>query len=118
MPTLGNALRRLGRPPKGHAAPPLYDTVLTFSPSLSDSDAGVSATAASPADADEKFEFNARAFPAGQPRTMTLTVASVAALQVDFPEDYATAATVFRYTSKAGGTYTGVFAHGTTSTGL
>ncbi len=96
-------------PPTG--PPPMFDTILTFNPILADDAEGVGAVVTSPADNDEKFEFNAIANPAGQPQTMTLNVLGSNVAEVNFPADYLGAA--FAYISKSSVTYNGTFASGT-----
>lgn len=91
-------------------APTTYDTSLTFASSTSDDEEGVAGEAPA-TDADLQFEFNAITPQIGTPMTMTIKVATVDALVVDFTSDYN--GEYFKFTDKDGVEHVGTFTNGT-----
>lgn len=96
----------------GATVPTTFDTNLDFGAATIDSAAGVTGTVAT-TDADQQFEFNAISPAIGTPQSMSIEVASVEEITVDFTTDYT--GQYFRYTDKAGVQHTGQFANGTVS---
>jgi hypothetical protein len=96
----------------GATVPTTFDTNLDFGAATTDSAAGVTGTVAS-TDADQQFEFNAISPAIGTPQSMSIEVATVEEITIDFTTDYT--GQYFRYTDKAGVQHTGQFANGTVS---
>jgi hypothetical protein len=92
--------------------PTTFDTTLEFSAATTDSAAGVSGTVAA-IDADQLFEFNAITPQVGTPQSMSIEVATVEEITIDFTTDYT--GQYFKYTDKAGVEHTGTFTNGTVS---
>lgn len=90
--------------------PTVFDTVLEFSAATTDSAAGVAGTVAA-IDADQLFEFNAITPQVGTPASMSIEVATVEEITIDYTTDYN--GQYFKYTDKAGVEHTGTFTNGT-----
>ncbi len=97
--------------PRSAAPAAEFDVILSFAASLTQSAAGMTATATGSLDADEKFEFTAITNPGGVPATMVLSLSAALVCSVDFPGDYLGHAC--RYVSKAGASYDTTFQSGT-----
>ncbi len=97
--------------PRPRPTPPAFSVTISFASSLSGSAAGLTATATGSTDADESFQFDARADPGGVPLTMVLNLSAADVCSVDFPGDYSGDAC--RYVSKAGAIYNTTFQSGT-----
>lgn len=91
-------------------APTIYDTSLAFGASTSDDAEGVAGEVAA-IDADLLFEFNAITPQVGTPMTMTINVAAVLAIVIDFTSDYQ--GEYYRFTDKDGDEHVGTFTNGT-----
>lgn len=91
------------------SVPTTFDTELSFSTDVSDDAAGVTGTAGA-TDADQHFEFDAITPQTGTPQSMSIKVATVEELTVDYTTDYS--GQFFRYTDKAGVAHTGTFTNG------
>lgn len=90
--------------------PQTFDTSLTFVALTTDTDQGITGTAAV-IDADTQFDFNAISPRVGTPMTMTVKVAGVTRLTVDFPSDYL--GQYFLFTDPSAVDHTGNFVNGT-----
>jgi hypothetical protein len=91
-----------------------FDTILTFTSSPNDSDAGVNG-AAGTTNANKQFQFNAIAIRSGTPMTMVIKVTvfgfTSTGVVVDFPDDYF--GEPFRYIHSNGAVYNGFFTNST-----
>jgi hypothetical protein len=87
-----------------------FDTTLEFDVATEDTEAGVTGTVAA-TDADQLFEFTAITPRIGTPMSMSIKVAGVEEVTIDFTSDYLGQA--FRYTDKAAVVHNGaVFTNG------
>lgn len=89
---------------------PTFDTTLTFAGATSDVDQGVTGTVPA-TDADLMFEFKAISPRVGSPMTMTVKVATVTKITVDFPSDYV--GEYFKFTDASDVEHSGNFVNGT-----
>jgi hypothetical protein len=89
--------------------PTTFDTLLDFAAATTDNSDGVAGTV-SVIDADQKFEFNAITPQVGTPASMTIKVATVTEIVIDYTSDYN--GSPFKYTDKAGAVHTGNFTNG------
>jgi hypothetical protein len=88
-----------------------FDTIIDPTTTGATSD-GVTATVGTD-DPDIRLEFNKITTRTGTPNSMTIKVATVDALVVDFTSDYVTAAKEFRFTDASGAKHCGTFTNGT-----